>query len=105
MTKYSIQVNSKGTILSLKVENPDPIRFSSRNLIGKNFSRLIGWDCKKDLKLILRNISKTHQPARFSTFIAPKGSNEGPIMEWTIHPRGRTLLLSNKYLLCGTEPE
>ncbi|HEY4060475.1 MAG TPA: hypothetical protein VGM30_01165 [Puia sp.] len=105
MTKYSIQVNSKGTILSLTVENPDPIRFPTRGLIGRNFCRLIGWDCRRDLQLILRNISRTHQPARFSTFIAPKGAAEGPVMEWTIHPKGRTLLLASKYVLYGTEPE
>jgi hypothetical protein len=105
MTKYSIHVNGNGTILSLKVENPDPVRFPSGNLIGKNFSRLVGWDCRKDLKMILKSIAKTHQPARFSSFIAPKGANAGPFLEWTIQRKGRTLLLANKYELCGAEPE
>jgi hypothetical protein len=105
MTKYAIQVNGKGTILSVEVENPDPVRFPSRSLIGKNFSRLIGWDCKKELQMILKDISRTRQSASFSTFIAPKGSHEGPVMDWVIRPKGRTLLLSNKYLLHGSEPE
>jgi hypothetical protein len=105
MTKYAIQVNGKGTILSVQVENPDPVRFTSKSLIGKNFSRLIGWDCNKELQMILRSISRTQQSASFSTFIASKGSKERPVLDWVIQPKGRTLCLSNKYFLYGTEQE
>lgn len=105
MIKYAIQINGKGTILSVEVENPNPVLFPSKSLIGKNFSRLIGWDCNKELQMVLKNISRTRQAAAFSTFIAHKGSQERPVMDWVIQPKGRTLLLSNKYLLYGTEPE
>ena len=108
MTQFSIVVNKKGTILSYEALNADPKRFPVKNLRGSHFSRLIGIDCKKDLRNILLETSKTRKPASFQTFFCPKGANEGPVVEWTIQPKSGNLLadlLSERYLLVGREPE
>jgi hypothetical protein len=108
MTQFSIVVNRKGTILSYEAINADPRRFSVKNLRGSHFSRLIGTDCKKDLRNILQETSKTRKPTSFQTFFLPKGSFEGPVIEWTIQPKSGNLLdvlLPERYLLVGKEPE
>jgi hypothetical protein len=108
MTQFSIIVNKKGTILSYKAIDADPRKFPVKNLRGSHFSRLIGTDCKKDLRSIMQETSKTRKPSFFQTFFLPKGSFEGPVIEWTIQPKAGSLLdalFPERYLLLGKEPE
>jgi hypothetical protein len=106
MTQYSLTINKKGTIMSLQVVDADPNRFPVRNLKGNHFSRLLGSDCRKDLSYMLRETDKTRKPSSFRTFLPPKGSNEGPLLEWTILPKSATLLnifFPARYVLVGKE--
>jgi hypothetical protein len=101
MTQYSILLSKKGTIVSFKAVNADPKKFPVKNLKGRHFSRLIGLDCKKDLRFIIQETSKTHKPASFRTFFAARGSSEGPVVEWTIQAKSGWLLAPTRYLLLG----
>jgi len=101
MTQYSILISKKGTIVSLKVENADLKRFPVKNLKGKHFSRLVGLDCRKDIYDLIQHISKTHQPANFRTFFAARGSQQGPVVEWTIQPKVSWFFAPTRYILSG----
>jgi hypothetical protein len=108
MAQYSLLLSKKGTILSFSVKDPDPNKFSVRKLTGRHFSSLIGADCKKDLRNIIQQISKTRKPGNFTTFLSAEGTYEGPAVEWTIQPKSGSLLtqlLPSRYLLIGRIPE
>jgi hypothetical protein len=105
MAQFSILLNKKGTILSFNVTDADPKRFPIKKLTGRHFSQLIGVDCKKDLRHIMRETSKTRKPGNFRTFLAARGSQEGPVVEWTIMPKAGYVLLPARYLLIGKDPE
>jgi len=77
MTRYSLVVNKRGTILSFKVVDADPKLFPVKDMTGRHFSRLIGDDCRKDLGHILHEISRTRQAGSFRTFFSPRGSHAG----------------------------
>ena len=104
MTQYSILLSKTGTIVSLKIVNADPKRFPVKNLRGKHFSRLIGLDCRKDIYDLIQRISRTNEPASFTTFFASRGASEGPVVEWTIQTKSGWLLTPTRYLLVGKEP-
>lgn len=105
MAQYSLLISKKGTILSITAMNVDPKRFPVQKLTGRHFSRLIGTDCKKDLQNIIQEISKTRKPGNFRTFLASRGSHEGPVVEWTIQPKTGNILLPTRYMLVGKDPE
>src|SRR6187402_2712461 len=101
MTRYSLVLNKKGTILSFKVIDADPERFPVRNVTGHHFSRLIGEDCKKDLRHILQEITRTRQTRSFRTFFRPRGAHSGPVVEWTIQPRRGRFFSLPRFELVG----
>jgi hypothetical protein len=101
MTKYSILVNQKGTILSFHVENPDTDRFPSEDLTGHNFGRLVGFNCWQDLDTLRKRVSKSRRPASFSTFVDLRNSGVHPIIDWTIRSGGRTGLFTQTYQMYG----
>jgi hypothetical protein len=105
MAQYSLLLNKKGTILSITAMNVDPKRFPVQKLTGRHFSRLVGMDCKKDLRNIMEEASKTRKPGNFRTFLPPMGSREGLVLEWTIQPKAGYILLPARYLLIGRDPE
>src|SRR3981081_3975888 len=92
MAQYSLLLNKKGTILSITAMNVDPKRFPVQKLTGRHFSHLVGTDCKKDLRNIMEETSKTRKPGIFRTFLASRGSREGLVLEWTIQPRSGSFL-------------
>jgi hypothetical protein len=104
MAQYSLLINKKGTILSITAMNVDPKKFPVRKLMGRHFSHLIGTDCKKDLRYIMQEISKTRQAGCFGTFSPASGDREGPVLEWTIQPKFGNILMPVRYLLIGKEP-
>jgi hypothetical protein len=105
MTQYSILLNKKGMILSFEVIDADPQKLPSKNLKGRHFSRLIGLDCKEDLRSLIKETTKTRIPGTFRTFSPPKGFCEGPVVEWTIQPKVGWLFVPTRYLVVGKEPE
>ena len=105
MAQYSLLLNKKGTILSITAINVDPKRFPVQKMTGRHFSRLIGTDCKKDLRNIIQEISKTRKPGSFKTFLASRGASEGLVLEWTIQPKSSFMLLPARYLLVGRDSE
>jgi hypothetical protein len=106
MAQFSILLNKKGTILSFNVMDADPKRFPIKKLTGRHFSLLVGVDCKKDLRHIMKQTSKTRKPSSFRTFLAAaRGAQEGPIVEWTLLPKSGYVLLPSRYLLIGKDPE
>lgn len=105
MTRYSLVLNKNGTILSFKALDVDPERFPVRDLTGSHFSRLIGEDCKKDLRYILREILKTRQMGSFRTFFRPRGAHAGPVVEWTIQPHPGSIFSTARFELIGKDPE
>jgi hypothetical protein len=106
MMRYSLVLNKKGTILSFKVMDADPERFPVKDMTGRHFSRLIGEDCRKDLKYILQQISRTRQAGNFRTLFSPRGMNVGPVIEWTIQRRPGSFFFSTaRYELIGNDPE
>jgi hypothetical protein len=105
MTRYTIELNKKGMILSFKVINADPDRFPVKNLTGRHFSYLVGDDCRRDLRSIFQQISKTRQPAVFRTLFAPKGPHSGPVVEWTVQAKSVSIFWMSRYLLTGRDPE
>ncbi len=104
MTQYSVLLNKKGTIVSCKVVDADSQKLPVKNLKGRHFSRLIGLDCKVDLRFIIDETSKTGKPSTFRTFSPPRGFAEGPVVEWTIQPKSGWFLAPTRYLLVGREP-
>jgi hypothetical protein len=105
MAQYSLLLNKKGTILSITAMNVDPKRFPVQKLTGRHFSRLVGSDCKKDLRNIMEETSKTRKPGNFRTFLPSIGTREGLVLEWTIQPKAGFMLLPARYLLIGRDPE
>ena len=108
MAQYSLLLNKKGTILSFSIKDAAPHKFRVRKLTGRHFSSLIGADCKKDLRNIIQQISKTRKPGNFTTFLSAEGAYEGPAVEWTIQAKSGNLLhhlLPSRYLLIGRIPE
>ncbi len=105
MTRYSLVVNKKGTILSFKVVDADPELFPVKNVTGRHFSRLVGENCKKDFKYILQEISKTRRTASFWTFFSPRGSHSGPVIEWTVQPKPGGIFTTTRFELIGKDPE
>ncbi len=106
MTQYSILLNKKGTILSCSVTDADESRFPvKKKLTGRHFSYLIGMDCKKDLRSIIQETTKSRKPSNFKTFFSPQGSHEGPLVEWTMIPKSTSILLPTRYLLIGKAEE
>ena len=73
MTQYSILLNKNGTILSFKFVDADAQKLPTKNLKGRHFSRLIGLDCKEDLRFLMQETTKTRKPGTFRTFSPPKG--------------------------------
>lgn len=53
MTRYSLVVNKRGTILSFKVVDADPELFPVRDMTGHHFSRLIGEDLRSPFPIFL----------------------------------------------------
>ena len=105
MTRYSLVVNKRGTILSFKVLDADPELFPVKDLTGRHFSRLIGEDCKKDLGHILHEISKTRQAGNFRTFFSPRGSHAGAVVEWEVHPKPGNIFSTARFEMIGKDPE
>jgi hypothetical protein len=104
MAQYSIVVNGKGTILSVKSINIDPKKMPVKRLTGRHFSHLIGADCRKDLRNIMHETTKSRQPGNFRTFFAARGHSEGAVVEWTIQARYRNLInmVMPRYVLVGS---
>lgn len=108
MTQYSVLVNKKGTILSFKIIDADPAKFPVKKLKGSHFSKLIGFNCKKDLQHILEEASKTQKPANFQTYIRSTAGFDGPVVEWTVRPKSGTILdvlFPARYELTGKSEE
>lgn len=105
MTRYSLVLNKKGTILSFKVMDVDPERFPVSDMTGRHFSHLMGEDCKKDLRHILQDISKTRQTGSFRTFFRPRGAHAGPVVEWTILPKPGNIFTTARFELIGKDAE
>jgi len=105
MTRYSLIVNKRGTILSFKVVDADPELFPVHDMTGRHFSRLIGEDCKKDLGYILHEISRTRQASSFRTFFSPRGSHAGAVVEWTVQPKPGNIFSTARFELIGKDPE
>jgi len=105
MTRYSLILNKKGTILSFKVMDADPEHFPVKDMTGRHFSRLIGEDCKKDLSHILQEISRTRRTGSFRTFFSPRGSYAGPVVEWTVQPKPGNIFTTARFELVGKDPE
>ena len=105
MTRYSLVLNKKGTILSFKVVDAEPERFPVKDMTGRHFSRLIGEDCRKDLRYILQEISRTRQAGSFQTFFSPRGMHAGPVVEWTIEPKAGNIFSAARFVLIGKDPE
>jgi hypothetical protein len=108
MAQYSILLSKKGTILSLKVADSDAKKIPVKKLTGRHFSHLIGSDCKKDLRNIIQETSKSRKPGSFRTFFAARGSFEGPVVDWIIQPRSNNflnILMPARYMLIGVVPE
>ncbi|MBN9380472.1 MAG: hypothetical protein J0H74_06890 [Chitinophagaceae bacterium] len=105
MTRYSLVLNKKGTILSFKVVDADPERFPVKDMTGLHFSWLIGENCKKDLRYILQEISRTRQTRSFRTFFSPRGNLAGPVVEWTIEPKPGNIFSTARFVLIGKDPE
>jgi hypothetical protein len=105
MTRYSIVLNKRGTILSFKVVDADPELFPVKNMTGRHFSRLIGDDCRKDLGHILDEISRTRQTGSFHTFFSPRGSHAGAVVEWTVQPKPASIFSTARFELIGRDPE
>lgn len=105
MTRYTIILNKKGTILSFKVVDADPDRYPVKDLTGRHFSHLVGDDCRRDLRCIFQEVSQTRLPFSFKTLFAPKGKHEGPVVEWTVQPKSISVFTRTRYLLIGKDPE
>ena len=105
MTRYTIELNKKGTITSFKVIDADPDRYPVKDLTGRHFSHLIGDDCRRDLRTIFQHITKTRQSVSFRTLFAPKGPHSGPVLEWTVRPKSVGFLGLSRYSLIGRDPE
>jgi len=105
MTRYSLVLNKKGTILFFKVIDADPERFPVKDMTGRHFSRLVGEDCKKDLRYILREISRTREARSFRTFFSPRGTHAGPVLEWTVQPKSVSIFSTARFVLTGKDPE
>lgn len=105
MTRYSLILNKKGTILSFKAVDVDPERFPVKDLTGRHFSRLIGEDCRRDLRHILQQILRTRQAGSFRTFFSPRGVHAGPVIEWTIQPKPGNIFSTARFVLTGKDPE
>jgi hypothetical protein len=105
MAQYSLLLNKKGTILSISAINVDPKRFPVQKMTGRHFSRLIGSDCKKDLRHIMQETLKTRQPGSFRTFLAARGAQDGLVLEWTIQPKSGSIFFPARYVLVGRDPE
>jgi len=107
MTQYSILVNKRGTILSMEVKNADSTKLPVNKIKGRHFSRIAGFDCRKYLRLIMEQTSKSQEPTVFQTFFLVTGVAQNQIVEWTILPRtnhANHLLdkfIPTKYLLVG----
>jgi len=104
MIQYSVLLNKKGTIVAFKVVDADPRKLPIKNLKGRHFSRMIGLDCKDDLRFLIEETAKTRQPGTFRTFSPPVGFVEGPVVEWTIRQKTGWMLQPTRYLLVGREP-
>jgi hypothetical protein len=105
MTRYSLVLNKRGTILSFRVIDAEPEKFPVKDMTGRHFSRLIGEDCRKDLRYILQQISKTRQMGSFQTFFSPQGMHAGPVVEWTIEPKAGSIFSAARFVLTGKDPE
>jgi len=105
MTRYSLVVNKRGTILSFKVVDADPKLFPVKDMTGRHFSRLIGDDCRKDLGHILHEISRTRQAGSFRTFFSPRGSHVGAVVEWTVQPKTGNIFSTTRFEMIGKDPE
>src|SRR5882762_9527263 len=103
MTKYTIEVNKRGTITSFEVVDADPSRYPVKDLTGRHFSHLVGDDCRRDLRYIFQEVSKTRNPATFKTLFAAKGKNAGPVVEWTVQPKSVSVFTMSRYLLIGKD--
>jgi len=105
MTRYSLVLNKKGTILSFKVVDADPEQFPVKDMTGRHFSRLIGEDCRKDLRYILQEISRSRQIGSFQTFFSPRGTHTGPVVQWTVQPKPGNIFTTTRFVLIGRDPE